>query len=57
MPRRAVNPIALAALVGVLIGFGLGLGANVSGAVLALYGLIIAAMLAALVLLARRGRR
>lgn len=40
--------LAPAALIGVLVGLGLGLGTNVSGAVLALYGLVIGAFLAVL---------
>ena len=51
MPR-----IAVVALAGTLVGLGLGLGTNVSGVVLAFYGLALGALLGTL-LVAARGRR
>ncbi len=54
--RAAVNRLAPAALAGVLIGLGLGLWANVSGVVLAFYGLVLGTVLGMLVLSLRGGR-
>lgn len=48
-------PILRAALFGVLLGLGLGLAANVSGAVLAFYGLVVGTV-AALVTFALKRR-
>jgi hypothetical protein len=52
-----MNRLAAAAATGALIGLGLGLWSNVSGVVLAFYGLALGTLLGLLVLGARRGRR
>lgn len=51
-----MNRLAPAALAGVLVGLGLGLWTNVSGVVLAFYGLVLGTVLGLLVL-SLRGRR
>ena len=50
------RPIFRAALFGVLLGLGLGIGTNVSGAVLAFFGLVAGTLLAVLALTAARRR-
>lgn len=52
-----MNYLALGALAGVLFGLGLALRANVSGVVLAFYGLVLGALFAALLVKRSRDRR
>lgn len=54
---RAESRLALGALAGVLFGFGLGLGTNVSGVVLAFYGLVLGLLLAVLFVKVSQGTR
>lgn len=51
-----MNKLAATALGGLLFGLGLGLFSNVSGLVLALYGMVIGMLLGALVVQHRHGR-
>ena len=53
-----MRTLSVAALVGMVVGLGLGLGPNVSGVVLAFYGLALGVLLGAAYLeLRRRSRR
>ena len=52
-----MNRLAFPALVGVLIGLGLGLWSNVSGLVLAFYGLVLGIVLGLLAVGLRRDAR
>ena len=59
-PDRAgslMRNLSVAALVGTVVGLGLGLGANVSGVVLAFYGLALGVLLGAAYLEPRRRSR
>ena len=52
--RRAISLLWIVALVGAVMGAGLALGTNVSGAVLAVYGLVLALLAGSAVLATRR---
>lgn len=54
---RALSLLWLAALAGVVLGAGLAIGTNVSGAVLAGYGLVLAVLGASVAVAARRAAR
>ena len=54
---RTVSLLWLAALAGVVLGAGLAIGTNVSGAVLAGYGLVLAVLAASAAVAARRAAR
>lgn len=55
--RRAVSLVWLLAVAGAALGLGLALGTNVSGAVLAAYGLVLALLVGTAVVAARAAAR
>lgn len=54
--RRAVLLLSLVALAGAVLGAGLAIAANVSGAILAAYGLVLGLLVGGVVVAARRAR-
>lgn len=54
--RRAIWLLWLAAAAGAVMGAGLAIGANVSGVILAVYGLVLALLVASALVVARRAR-
>ena len=55
--RRAVSLVWLVAVAGATMGLGLALGTNVSGAVLAVYGFVLALLVGSAVVAARTAAR